>query len=438
MDNLHTKIDKTLYTPQPVLEHHNDTNHQCMTMLVRRFPQRGGVILGCVVFTIMLIYYLNLQISELHTRYSPDITKIDYSSKHVNEMLRDWQKRHHENVAVNRSSDFETIIDDEFDNVMRNSREHFRSQRKKMRDISWKDIPKVKRKYYSAEDAALYVEPYLVSSAVDEKLNCTTLGAIKPETPICLYNRDEDVYVSEDIRNEGVWEKHIVHKVQDVIRSDLDLGLIDLGANIGQYSLIVASMGHNVLAVEPFTQSLKRFQKAIQIGNLASKIIILKNAISDSRGSAILALSHDNQGDARVQNTDMKHGSGRPCSDTTKCEDVKQILLDDIVPYLKFKKAVLKIDIQGYEHKALLYASHLFDEIYIPYIFMEWLMMREHYVTIVHESQEKYEVMEMIQFLVHREYAVTSMVTGNKLNLDHWEGWPEDVLWTHKMEAIMN
>ena len=34
--------------------------------------------------------------------------------------------------------------------------------------------------------------------------------------------------------------------------SDPELGFIDIGANIGLYSLVPLAMGHTVLAVEPF------------------------------------------------------------------------------------------------------------------------------------------------------------------------------------------
>ena len=44
------------------------------------------------------------------------------------------------------------------------------------------------------------------------------------------------------------------------------LGVLDVGANIGVYSLVAAAMGHNVIAVEPFDGNLRRFHKAINLG----------------------------------------------------------------------------------------------------------------------------------------------------------------------------
>ena len=38
---------------------------------------------------------------------------------------------------------------------------------------------------------------------------------------------------------------------QNILYSDPDLGFIDIGANIGLYSLVALAIGHTVLAVEP-------------------------------------------------------------------------------------------------------------------------------------------------------------------------------------------
>ena len=58
--------------------------------------------------------------------------------------------------------------------------------------------------------------------------------------------------MSAHIRREGIWEPHIVKEFQNIMYSDPELGFIDIGANIGLYSLVALAMGHTVLAVEPF------------------------------------------------------------------------------------------------------------------------------------------------------------------------------------------
>ena len=54
--------------------------------------------------------------------------------------------------------------------------------------------------------------------------------------------------------------------------TDPDIGLIDLGANIGAYTLPIAAMGHRVVAVEPHLDSVRRLHKAVVLGDLQNRI----------------------------------------------------------------------------------------------------------------------------------------------------------------------
>ena len=53
--------------------------------------------------------------------------------------------------------------------------------------------------------------------------------------------------------------------------------------------------------------------------------------------------------------------------------------MDDLYVIAPFKKAVIKIDIEGHEHKAFAHAVRLLKDIYVPFIFMEWMKLREYY-----------------------------------------------------------
>ena len=50
--------------------------------------------------------------------------------------------------------------------------------------------------------------------------------------------------------------------------SDPELGFIDIGANIGLYSLVALAMGHTVLAVEPFQVKIPHLRKMNKKKNL--------------------------------------------------------------------------------------------------------------------------------------------------------------------------
>ncbi len=64
---------------------------------------------------------------------------------------------------------------------------------------------------------------------------------------VCLYETWRDIYVSHDLSSTGLWEPHVLFDFQDVLKRDSSLGVIDIGANIGMYTLLAAQMGHQVV-----------------------------------------------------------------------------------------------------------------------------------------------------------------------------------------------
>ena len=266
------------------------------------------------------------------------------------------------------------------------------------------------------------VKIYDVTQPIDEDFQCVTIH-VRPFTPICVFDPKQDVFVSATLTRGDVWEQHIVKRFQKVLQLHHNICVLDIGANIGQYSLIAANMGHQVLAVEPYLPSLKRFHKAIAKGGLSSKIKALQNAISDKREEVHMKANFDNQANARPY-----HRFHEDCNQDS-CQRVNTIYMNDLMPFFGSQECILKLDIKGYEHRAFAHAELLLDKISVPYIFMDWTKMREFYITERHQSKDKTLVQDMISLLVKKHFTVYSFVSGKKLNVDYWHGWPEDVLW---------
>ena len=246
-----------------------------------------------------------------------------------------------------------------------------------------------------------------------------------PRTPICIYPVKEDIYISRLIVNTGMWEKKEVMWTQDVLRTNSDMGLIDIGTNIGVFSLTVAAMGHNVLSVEPKLENARRFHKAVKLGHLEDRVTLVTNAVNDKTGNCGLDVNPNNQGNIKIKDI----GSNEQLNGTDKKKYTTCITINDLVPLCRFKKAFMKMDIEGNEHKALSAAGQLFHSIDIRYIVMEWHFMRQ--LLADPSSKDCMLVNRMIAFLEERDY-VPMTFDDALLNKSSWNSWPNVITWRKK------
>ena len=87
----------------------------------------------------------------------------------------------------------------------------------------------------------------------------------------------------------------------------------------------------------------------------------------------------------------------------------------------------MKIDVEGVEHLAMRRAGKLLRD--VTYVMMEWREMKRLHGAFENHSEDKRKVQEMIAMLVQRRYAVQCALTGKPLSVNHWYGWPDNVLW---------
>ncbi|ELT97437.1 hypothetical protein CAPTEDRAFT_221435 [Capitella teleta] len=263
-----------------------------------------------------------------------------------------------------------------------------------------------------------------------ECLNLTT----KPKTAICLYPDDIDIHISRHIREEGIWEPHMVINFKNILYANPHIGVIDIGANLGQYSLIAASMGHPVVAVEPYASSLKRFHKAIEIGGFQDLITVVQNAISNERHSVEMREYADNQGGVSL--TDE---FADPWCEGPECPaHTRTIVMDDLLEVMNFDEAIMKIDIEGHEHRAFVKSLRLLSQVKVLFIIMEWIKLREYHGSEVEQSMDKTLVFQLVNFLHNQGYFPYSLVTSVKLKRDYWFAWPDDIVWRHiSAEALL-
>jgi FkbM family methyltransferase len=269
--------------------------------------------------------------------------------------------------------------------------------------------------------------PYDLNQENNYDFQCVQMR-FTPPAPVCLYPLHKDIYVSASLANYGTWEAGMVQQYQRWLEEHPGSGVIDVGANLGVYSLVAAAMGRHIVSVEPNIENVHRYHKAIRQGQLQDRIVLLQNAVGDSAGVAKIVYSGNNQGDTRMKKQDGANVENSAYDNEQAY--TKMITMDDLLLFCDFKEAIMKIDIQGFEHRAFVHADRLFSNVQIHKVLMEWDMMKPIFQKKGLDVEE-YELVEaMISFFIDRGYTPKNWDRVT-LSRDSWNEWPFDIVW-HK------
>lgn len=150
----------------------------------------------------------------------------------------------------------------------------------------------------------------------------------------------------------GVYEPFETELVKKEIRKG-DV-VLDIGANIGYYTLIFAKLVSEegkVFAFEPDPTNFALLKKNIEI-NEYKNVILVQKAVSNKTGKIRLYLSEDNKADHRIYDS----------HDGRQSIEIESIRLDDYFKNYDRKIAFIKMDIEGAEGGALQGMTNLLKE----------------------------------------------------------------------------
>jgi FkbM family methyltransferase len=141
--------------------------------------------------------------------------------------------------------------------------------------------------------------------------------------------------VSSSLRLYGTYDPELTWVVEQLI--DSDSTVIDIGANIGWYTLLAASLSRAVIAFEPEPRNFGLLSKSVGL-NLFQNVTLRQEVVSDHDGELNLYLSDTNRGGHSIV---WKAPTSVKVNSTT---------LDRLVDDLSLKKIdLLKIDAESAE-----------------------------------------------------------------------------------------
>lgn len=187
------------------------------------------------------------------------------------------------------------------------------------------------------------------------KNNCVQIEGYK------LYINPMDTVVSATLAKTGTWEPFVSKQFLQIAKKAKTI--VDVGGNIGYFTLLGAihsETGSKIFVFEPDAVNFQSILKTVE-ENKFENVTSEKVAIAQKSGETSLFISPDNLGDHRTFDS----------GDRRKSEIVRVVSLDDYFSEYPHDIDLLKIDIQGYEHFALMGAKKLLQKKRIKVILSE-------------------------------------------------------------------
>src|SRR6218665_1509870 len=261
-------------------------------------------------------------------------------------------------------------------------------------------------------------EPAQFDNQSDVKCINVTFGNLS--FPMCVYDPQNDIYVSKNILAGNYFEGDLVQKILSLCYINPDLSFVDLGANIGTYSLPIAHSGIHVVSVEPSKDTVRRLAKSVHLGRIENNVDIFRYALSNKVSTTFLKFDADNRGHTFI-------ASNGSCAG---CMSANVTVLNKLIPFIRHKQVFIKIDTEEAEINIFQTkcAAKFFSKIDVLMIQMEWRFYRVNYGNT---EVGKQRADHFLEFFYQRDYDVYDPRREQKLNAS-WTKWPDDVLFKKK------
>jgi len=196
--------------------------------------------------------------------------------------------------------------------------------------------------------------------------------------------RSNDI-VSDHILKLGAWDSSKLNLFQNIVRSystakDIpidQLTFVDIGGNIGWFSLSMAAMGLEVLTFEPMTSNIDMIKRSLCTetnleSGVSGRVTLFPFGLGPKEESCFV-ISHDiNEGDGHTLCGKSESEIKVPSDYSIRGKIITK-RLDDVVSSEGKKIVLVKMDVEGYEANVVEGGRSFLLDSKIPYIVTEFV-----------------------------------------------------------------
>jgi len=236
-----------------------------------------------------------------------------------------------------------------------------------------------------------------------------------------VHSKEESRWVSKFIAEKGVWHPGPSYWLKDLLamypgQAFQKPVVVDVGANIGWFTLLSAANGAKVFAFEPMNYNFELLNASMHLNPLFD-IWVMQTALSDEESSEYICMRPQSGG-----NTSENKDNGQlwRTSGQSDCAERTQLTTLDLAlsgpESMRHGVYFIKIDIEGYEVKAISGAKELFHSATPPCFVMMEKGEQQHgdsLATILDDFRSLgYQIWHFANSLGSPPVAVTSNLKG--------------------------
>ena len=217
------------------------------------------------------------------------------------------------------------------------------------------------------------------SSAVTEPANMVRVPVDFGDLTFSMFCYQQQDQVSAQIIENGSWESgdslmllEVMNKACNKLNiSREDAVFLDIGANIGWYSLLLAAAGHQVISFEPMQANEQLFRRSICSNpDIQQRLTYYTDLLSDAPHSNCTMFSdNSNLGDGIVS---CDVNLVLPQNYSVRTRGIEMTTLDIALSEVTQPILMLKMDVEGHEGHVFRGAMHTIFQVQVPYLMFEF------------------------------------------------------------------
>jgi FkbM family methyltransferase len=233
----------------------------------------------------------------------------------------------------------------------------------------------------------------------------------------------QDTFISASVHSGSEpWDVYVWNALVSALTKNSTPGhhpsMVDVGANLGYFSLAAASLGARVVAFEPMSRNARKLSKSIYRNRFEDRITLYQNAVwreGDSMSVRLDETDPSNQGNGRMSAAARE---GQYGIDYVNTVSLSELIHHDV--------DVIKIDTEGTEDAVIAGAKGLICAYRVKHIVMEFTEVK------------KRGAKEMLSFLTTAGYSVSDVTPdAPKLDVADFESFPPNILFTLHGDAAV-